>query len=248
MQGTMSILLAIGSDIDARLAAVLLEPLHQPMVIARTAAEAESQARAHSFAVSLIDTGSLDGSGIDLMHMLRSRGSDSFTIVINPAADVVSKVEMLTEGADDYLVYPYEPAELFARVHGALRRHQRREGSVEGAIVRVGTVQLDVNELEVSVLGKPSIRLTPNEMRLLLYLMTHAQRAVDQQELLLHLLGAGALVTESNAVSVYVRRIRCKIEQNPNQPSYIVTVRGHGYQFQSLEEDATSTPPSSDPF
>ena len=244
----MSILLAIGSDIDARLAALLLEPLQQPTVIARTAAEAENHARARSFAVALIDTGSLDRNGLDVVHALTRAGFDGFTIVINPATDAMAKVAMLTEGADDYLVYPYEPAELVARVHAALRRRQRREGSAAGAIVRVGAVQLDTNALEVAVPGKPSVRLTPNEMRLLLYLMTHAQRAVDRQELLTHLLGAGALQMASNAVSVYIRRVRCKIERNPDQPCYVVTVRGHGYQFQTHEEGEALPPPSSAPF
>jgi len=103
--------------------------------------------------------------------------------------------------------------------------------------VRVGRVQLNVNELEISVPDHPRIRLTPNEMRLLLYLMTHADRTVDQHELLAHLFGSDARQVASNAVGVYMRRVRRKIEQNPDQPRYVVTVRGHGYQFKSPDEE-----------
>ncbi len=243
----MSILLAIGADIDARLAAHLLAPLQQPVVIAHTAAEVERFVRAHSFAVAIIDTDSLDGGGLDLVRGLMKAGFDGFTIVVNPSADVMDKVEALQAGADDYLVYPYEPAELIARVQAALRRRHQRERGAEGGIVRVGAVQLDVNELEVSAPDKRHVHLTPNEMRLLLYLMTHTQRAVDQRELLEHLFGAGAGQVASNAVGVYIRRVRRKIERNPDQPSYVVTVRGHGYQFRATEEDGApmlSAPPA----
>jgi len=77
--------------------------------------------------------------------------------------------------------------------------------------------------------------------------MTHTQRAVDQRELLEHLFGAGSGQVASNAVGVYIRRVRRKIERDPDQPSYVVTVRGHGYQFRSPEEDGApmlSAPPA----
>jgi len=235
----MSILLATGSDIDARVMAHLLTPLGHPIVIARTAAEAESQVHARSFVVALVDTGSLDGERLALVRALARARFDGFTIVIDPSTDLMDRVDALEEGADDYLVYPYEPADLRARVSAALRR-QRRAGRAEDPIVRAGAVQLDVNALEVSAPGKRRVRLTPNEMRLLLYLMTHAPRAVDRHELLAHLLETDAPDVASNVVSMYIRRVRCKIERNPDQPSYVVTVRGCGYQFQSPEQDEMS--------
>jgi DNA-binding response OmpR family regulator len=78
------------------------------------------------------------------------------------------------------------------------------------------------------------VRLAPNEMRLLHYLMTHAERVVERQELLSHLFVNGhetAPPASSNAVDVYIRRVRRKIERDPDQPGYIVTVWGRGYQF-----------------
>jgi DNA-binding response OmpR family regulator len=107
-------------------------------------------------------------------------------------------------------------------------------GSGGGTLVRVGEVELDVNALVVSLPGKRRLRLAPNEMRLLHYLMTHAERVVERQELLRHLFANGHVAAppaSSNAVDVYIRRLRRKIERDPDQPGYIVTVWGRGYQF-----------------
>lgn len=236
----MSILLAMGSDVDARLVSHLLAPLNQPIAVARTAIEAHGQATIRSVEVIVVDATSLEGDWLELVRALARERGGGFVLVLHSSNDVMDKVRVLDEGADDYLVYPYEPAELIARIKAALRRHSRYARAFHGSLVRVGLVQLDVNELEVSVPGRIHIRLTPNEMRLLLYLMTHSDRTVDQQELLTHLFGTGAQETASNAVGVYIRRVRRKIERNPDEPRYVVTVRGQGYQFRAADEEDLS--------
>ncbi len=233
----MSILLAMGSDIDTRLVRRLLEPLDQPITVAHTAIEAQRGALTSPVKIIVVDATSLEGDWLELVRVLARDRGEGFVLVLHPSNDVMDKVRALNEGADDYLIYPYEPAELLARIKVALRRHSRYARASHGSLVRVGRVQLNVNELEISVPDHPRIRLTPNEMRLLLYLMTHADRTVDQHELLAHLFGSDARQVASNAVGVYMRRVRRKIEQNPDQPRYVVTVRGHGYQFKSPDEE-----------
>ena len=233
----MSILLAMGDDVDARLLMHLLAPLQRQLVLAVTTAEAERYIGMHSFAVVVVDTTSLDGDGLDLVRRLAKRDFEGTIIVINPTGDIMAKVEALDGGADDYIVYPYEPAELLARIRAALRRWYRRTRQAAGSRVRVGPVELDVNELEVAVPGKCHIRLTPSEMRLLLYLMTHNQRAVDRQELLAYLFGPDTQRIAPNIIGVYVQRVRRKIENDPNHPCYVVTIRGQGYQFRVPDEE-----------
>jgi len=237
---TMGILLAMGSDGDIGLVARLLDPLHQPIAVAHTATEAYRQASTRPVEVVVIDVGSLEGDWLGLVRALARECGEGFVLVVHPSNDIMDKVQALDEGADDYLVYPYEPAELLARIKAALRRHGRYAHASHGGLVRVGLVQLDMNELEISVPGRPHIRITPNEMRLLRYLMIHANRTVDQRELLTHIFGTEARQVASNAVGVYMRRVRRKIEQNPDQPRYVVTVRGQGYQFKALDKENPS--------
>lgn len=233
----MSILVAITSDMHARLVARLVAPLNQSVVIAHTADEARYQVGLHSFEVMIVDTSARGAYGIDLVQAVAKQSPESSILILNPSTDVSYKVQALEAGADDYVVSPYEPAELLARVKTALRRHSRSVRTSRVTIMRVGLVELDVDTLEVSVPGRRHIRLTPNEMRLLLCLMTHAERAVDQHELLAHLFGLEAPQVTSSMVGVYIRRLRRKIERDPDHPCYIMTVRGQGYQLQAPGEE-----------
>lgn len=229
----MSVLLVMSDNVDARLASYLLLQIVQQVVTASTLAESRRLLAERAWAAVILDTTLPDGSGFTLLHTLQEIGFDGGILVLSSSREVADKVRALDEGADDYVVRPYEPAELLARVRVLLRRARHRIGASESGILRVGGVELDVNALEVVLPGNRRERLTPNEMRLLHYLMTHAQRVVDHQELLARLFGTTDHQASSNAVGVYMRRVRRKIEVNPDQPRYIVTVRGLGYAFHS---------------
>jgi DNA-binding response OmpR family regulator len=233
----MSILLVMSEDVDARLASYLLAQLDPHVVTAGSLAEARQHLRARAWAAVILDTTLPDGSGFALLSTLAELAFEGGILVLSSSREVADKVRALDEGADDYVVRPYEPAELLARVRVLLRRARRRLGSAPGSVLRVGQVELDVNALSVTLPGNRRERLTPNEMRLLHYLMTHAQRVVDHQELLARLFGTSDHQASSNAVGVYMRRVRRKIEVNPDQPRYIVTVRGSGYRFHGADED-----------
>lgn len=227
----MSMLVAINDAVDARLASYLLAQVDPRVVTAGTLAEAHGFLSSRSWSAVILDTAMPDGSGMELLHTLSEIGFEGGVLVLSSSRDVIDKVRALEAGADDYVVRPYEPAELLARVKVILRRSRRRIGGSDNGMVRIGGVELDTNALSVTLPGNRRERLTPNEMRLLHYLMTNSQRVVDHQELLARLFGTSSHQASSNAVGVYMRRVRRKIEVNPDRPQYIVTVRGSGYRF-----------------
>jgi DNA-binding response OmpR family regulator len=230
----MTILLVMSDEVEAGLATHLLSQLGEQVQSAATLAEAHRYLAERSWSAVILDTVVADESGFDLLRALAEMGFTGGILVLSASKDAGDKVRALDEGADDYVVRPYHAAELLGRVKALLRRARRSMGSGDGTHLRVGEVELDVNALVVSLPGNRRVRLAPNEMRLLHYLMTHAERVVERQELLSHLFVNGhdtALPASSNAVDVYIRRVRRKIERDPDQPGYIVTVWGRGYQF-----------------
>jgi DNA-binding response OmpR family regulator len=242
----MSVLLVMSDDVDTRLASYLLSQIDPHIVTAGTLAEARQYLSERVWSAVILDIVLPDGSGFDLLRILTAMNLEHGILVLSAARDVADRVRALDDGADDYIVRPYEPAEMLARVRALLRRSRRRASAGEGGVVRVGGVELDVNALAVSLPGNRRERLTPNEMRLLHYLMTHAQRVVDHQELLARLFGTQEHQGSSNAIGVYMRRVRRKIEVNPDQPRYIVTVRGSGYRFRGADGwNGDPAPPAS---
>ena len=244
----MSILLVMSDDMDARLTAYLLGQTEQQVVVTATVREARRYLHDRSWSAVVLDTTLADGSGFDLLDVLSALHFDGGILVLSASREVADKVHALEAGADDFVTRPYEPAELLARVKALLRRSHRSAGTAhagDGGTIRVGGVELDVNALTVTLPGNRRERLTPNELRLLHYLMTHAGRVVDHQELLACLFGTQDHQASSNAVGVYMRRVRRKIEDDPDQPRHIVTVRGSGYRFET-DEDTENAPADSD--
>jgi DNA-binding response OmpR family regulator len=219
--------------VDAQLTSYLLSQIDDRVVRAGTLAEAQQRLSERFWSAIVLDTELPDGSGFEFLATLAELHTESGILIMSGSRDVLDMVRALNEGADDYVVRPYQPAELLARLKALLRRSVQRLGSSAGSIVRVGGVELDMNELAVKLPGNRRERLTPNEMRLLHYLMIHSQRVVEHRELLARLFGGEHQPESSNAVGVYMRRVRRKIESNPGQPRYIVTIRGSGYRFQA---------------
>lgn len=240
----MSILLVMGIGVDAEATSYLLSRVDDHVVLAGTLSEARRRLQEHVWSVIAIDTTLPDGNGFELLADLRAMKIDSGILVLGASADVQHKVLALREGADDYLVRPYEAAELLARVQALSRRFQRQLGKVYGTTLRVGEVELDIEERTVSLFNNRREHLTPTEARILHYLMLHSQRVVERGEIHERLFGPDPTYKSSNAIGVYVRRLRCKIEADPDHPRYIVTVRGGGYRFHALEGLIRDIPPT----
>jgi DNA-binding response OmpR family regulator len=151
-------------------------------------------------------------------------------IILSAKGETSDKVAGLQLGADDYLAKPFEPAELLARVRAVLRRSE--SVLTEDLETRVSASGLHLEPVEHTVVlpGGAVVALTTIEFKLLHCLMRNAGRVVTPSYLLSAAWGYD-YEGESNQVAVYVRRLRSKIEKDPNNPRYIVTVRGVGYRF-----------------
>ena len=135
-------------------------------------------------------------------------------------------------GADDYLAKPFSPRELTARVKSVLRRSQSPLAPVpeEPRILETGDLHVDLPAREVRLRGEP-VTLTVREFDLLAFLMTHPNRVFRRDELLEHVWGY--TFGDTSTVTVHVRRVREKIEDDPSRPIHIKTVWGVGYRFES---------------
>jgi DNA-binding response OmpR family regulator len=139
------------------------------------------------------------------------------------------RIAGLELGADDYVAKPFSPRELTARVNAVLRRASGGVNGVTGPTLRVGDLEVDVVAHEARRKGV-ALSLTVKELDLLAHLMSHPGRAFRREELLDAVWGY--TTGDTATVTVHMRRLREKTEQNPSQPRYLCTVRGVGYRFE----------------
>jgi two-component system response regulator ResD len=173
--------------------------------------------------------------GLEVFRRLRERAPVP-TIMLTARGGEDERVLGLELGADDYLAKPFSPRELTARVHAVLRR-AGAPLAVHPTVLRAGDVQLDALAHEVTVGGKPAA-LTVREFELLAFLMQRPGVAFRREELLEHVWGY--TFGDTSTVTVHVRRLREKIEQDPADPRLIRTVWGIGYRFDA-EPSTTAT-------
>jgi two-component system phosphate regulon response regulator PhoB len=188
-------------------------------------AEAEKQAPA----LFLLDIMVPGGDGLELCRRIRQTTSLAMIPVIFLTAKVTEsdRVIGLELGADDYIPKPFSPRELVARVRAVLRRFER---PLAPAIVKAGDIEIDSGGMTLTVRGNLT-QTTATEFRLLEYLARHPGRVFTRDQLLDAVWRDTHYVTP-RSVDVYVRRIREKIEENPDDPRYLKTVRGAGYRFE----------------
>ncbi len=187
--------------------------------------EAEKQAPS----LFLLDIMVPGGDGLELCRRIRQTSALSMAPVIfltakTSESDRVIGLEM---GADDYIPKPFSPRELVARVRAVLRRFER---PLAPAIVKAGDIEIDSGGMTLTVRGQLT-QTTATEFRLLEYLARHPGRVFTRDQLLDAVWRDTHYVTP-RSVDVYVRRIREKIEANPDEPRYLKTVRGAGYRFE----------------
>lgn len=175
--------------------------------------------------VVLLDLRLPDGHGISVLRAIRARDTESPVIVLSALGATDDKVTLLDEGADDYLVKPFEFAELSARIRAATRHGQR-----SARVLEVGDLRLDT-KTRVVTRGGTSVELPNREFALLEYLMRHPGQVLTRQQLLDAVWGLG-FESASNVVDVYVGYLRRKLDR-PGDPSVIETVRGAGYRVRS---------------
>jgi len=150
-------------------------------------------------------------------------------LMLTARGDEADRVVGLEMGADDYVTKPFSPRELAARVKALLRRAE--PPAEMPRLLEVGKLAIDPVSYRVSLAGKP-VTLSTLEFRLLYYLASRPNRVFTRDQLLDAVWGTDRFVTP-RSVDVYVRRLREKVEQDPEQPAHLKTVRGAGYLFET---------------
>jgi two-component system, OmpR family, alkaline phosphatase synthesis response regulator PhoP len=167
-------------------------------------------------------------SGFEVCRELRQRGVDVAVLMLTAKSQVVDRVVGLKLGADDYLTKPFDPAELLARVEALLRR-VTKDGRIPVQTFRFGNVEVDFDRAEVHKNGQ-RVNLAAKELQLLRYLIDHRGRVVPRDELLQNVWEYAGDVS-SRTIDVHVAWLRQKLEDNPQNPKHIHTIRGTGYRF-----------------
>jgi DNA-binding response OmpR family regulator len=182
-------------------------------------------------ALFLLDIMVPGGDGLDLCKRLRMNTMLSSVpiIFLTARAGENDRVAGLELGADDYITKPFAMRELLARVKAVLRRFERPETPDSNAVLTIEALEIDGNSMQLRVNGE-LVTTTATEFRLLDYLARHPGRVFSRDHLLDAVWGDARFVTP-RSVDVYVRRIREKIEVDPETPRYLKTMRGAGYRF-----------------
>lgn len=164
--------------------------------------------------------------GFSILRTIR-RDSEVYVLMLTASAGEIDRVVGLELGADDYLTKPFSPRELVARVKAILRRG--RDASANEPLLAFGRLQIDPGAHRIWKNGE-EIELTPTEYDLLHTLARHYRRVLSRQQLIEYVWGYNYF-GDDRIIDVHIRRLRLKIEDDPQEPEYIVTVRGAGYRF-----------------
>jgi DNA-binding response OmpR family regulator len=166
--------------------------------------------------------------GLEVCRRLRAT-SDVPILMLTAKGEELDRVVGLEMGADDYLTKPFSMRELLARVRALLRRSSGRAAAEDASRISAGPLELDLRGRTVKREGS-EVALKPKEFDLLFYLARHAGQVFTREQLLEHVWGY-EFFGGSRTVDVHMRWLREKIECNPGQPRYLMTVRGVGYKF-----------------
>ena len=180
------------------------------------------------FDLAILDVMLPKKTGFEVCRELRQRGIDTAILMLTARTQVVDRVVGLRLGADDYLSKPFDPAELLARVEALLRRVQK-ENRIPVRSFDFGDIRIDFERAEVLKSGTP-VNLATKELQLLRYLIDNRERSVSREEILQKVWEYSTEVS-SRTINVHVAWLRQKIEENPQRPRHIQTIRGKGYRF-----------------
>lgn len=172
--------------------------------------------------------------GVELCKMVRNNPDTSRIpiVMLTAKGEEIDKILGLEVGADDYITKPFSPRELVARAKAILRRAEQTVETVhepveDESILRIKDMTIDKERFIVTV-GARQIKLSATEFKLLLFLAERPKKIFNREQLLDMVWGSDVYV-EPRTVDVHIRRLRAKIEHDPNNPAYIKTMRGVGY-------------------
>lgn len=201
-----------------------LESEKYEVTLVKTVAEAKKTVENEEFDLYILDLTLPDGNGYEVCSLIKSKG-DLPVIFLTAYDDEINVVTGFELGADDYISKPFRVRELLARVKSVLRRYSKDNAD---GIVKIGELSVNTAEARVLLRGEEVI-LTAMEYRLLLSFVNNQGTVLTRRKLLEEIWDVDGDFVNDNTLTVYIKRLRDKIENDPNDPQYIKTVRGMGY-------------------
>ena len=198
------------------------------ITLTRSFAEAESIIEKQTFALYILDINLPDGSGYDICRKVKEKG-DFPVIFLTAYDDEVNVVMGLDIGADDYITKPFRVRELVARIKSVMRRCGKDKAE---PTVKLGNVSVNLNEARVTK-DDEDVILTAMEYRLLLTFINNRGKVLSRNKLLEEIWDVDGDFVNDNTLTVYIKRLRDKIERDPACPTIIKTVRGLGYVIEN---------------
>lgn len=206
--------------------ALALEEPDRAVFRAGTLSSAREALAHRRFDLMILDINLPDGSGLDLLRQLRAQG-DSTPVILLTANDLeLDEVTGLEAGADDYISKPFSLAVLRARVNACIRRTP----DAPAGPITLGPFVFDFDRMEYRRKGQP-VELSRTEQKLLRVLVENRGHTVSRTRLVDRVWSDGAEFVEENALSVTIKRLRGKLEEDPSRPEYLKTVYGLGYTW-----------------
>lgn len=207
-----------------------LESEGYAVTVCKTVKEALTAVQSRDFTLYILDLTLPDGSGYDVCRAVKAKG-DFPVLFLTAFDDEVNVVMGLELGADDYISKPFRVKELLARIKSVLRRYKT---DMPDGTVHLCNLEIRTGEAKVLKNGEEII-LTAMEYRLLLILLNNRGRVLSRTALLENIWDVEGDFVNDNTLTVYIKRLRDKIEDNPDSPSIIKTVRGMGYVISNDE-------------
>lgn len=211
-----------------------LDLLHHPVETGRLRAGGSAIVDAHSglewgFDLIILDLMLPYINGLDLCRLIRREGNNVPILMLSAKGSETDRVVGLEVGADDYLTKPFGMRELVARCRALLRRHHHFQIQPEQPSLKFQEIVLYPQECRVMVRGE-EVNFSPKEFKILELFMSYPRRVWSRDQLLERIWGPD-FIGDSKTVDVHIRWLREKLELDPSNPEYLVTVRGFGYRF-----------------
>ena len=198
--------------------------------IVRTVSEAiNSIENIGKYDLLILDVTLPDGTGFDVCEAVRRQGQQVPIIFLTASDEEVNIIRGLDSGGDDYITKPFRLGELCSRIRALLRRAGVSNAN-NTTVIECGDITVDLLGSRVLLNGK-NLELTNAEYRLLCLLIRNVNRIVTREIILSELWDKAGNFVDNNTLSVYVRRLREKVEADPSHPRHLITVRGFGYQW-----------------
>ena len=194
------------------------------VTLAKSVKEAEKIIDEKEFSLYILDLTLPDGSGYDVCKRIKAKG-DLPVIFLTAYDDEVNVIMGFELGADDYISKPFRVKELMLRIKSVMRRYSNETSD---GIIKINNLKINTNEAKVYK-NNEEIILTAMKYRLLLILLSNRGKVLSRTALLENIWDVAGDFVEDNTLTVYIKRLRDKIEEDPAKPEFIKTVRGLGY-------------------